>query len=135
MKIKSQNLTGLLPGHSGVAPIVFDRVRATIPAREALTEAGATVEPTGDTCTIRLGGRMPCGIVAVSTPDPNGGADRMAIRMRHEPPYPIERPDVWAQADWTPCPDCGAPIVWYESGYVPGYRVCAKPPHHHSIVA
>lgn len=30
----------------------------------------------------------------------------------------------WWEVALPPCPDCGADIVWYEAGYVPGTRKC-----------
>lgn len=34
--------------------------------------------------------------------------------------------DAWAAVTGAPCPvpDCDQTLVWYEAGYVPGYRVC-----------
>lgn len=34
--------------------------------------------------------------------------------------------DAWAAITGAPCPvhGCGQTLVWYEAGYVPGYRVC-----------
>jgi len=34
--------------------------------------------------------------------------------------------DVWADVTGAACPadDCGQTLVWWEAGYVPGYRVC-----------
>ena len=72
---------------------------------------------------------MPKGIVAVHI----NAAPWLALRMDNEPEYPQEFPDYWASVDFTPCPKCGAPVVWYEAGYVPGYRVCSQSPHHHSL--
>ncbi len=38
-------------------------------------------------------------------------------------------PDPWAAVTTIPCPvaGCGQTVVWYEAGYVPGYRVCMMP--------
>ena len=33
--------------------------------------------------------------------------------------------DMWAAVTGAPCPLCGRDLVWYEAGYVSGYRVCA----------
>lgn len=33
--------------------------------------------------------------------------------------------DAWKDVTDIPCPECDQTIVWYEAGYVPGYRVCA----------
>jgi hypothetical protein len=41
------------------------------------------------------------------------------------PPSPIAH-DEWARITEVPCPveHCDQTLVWYEAGYVPGYRVC-----------
>ncbi|MDE3097253.1 MAG: hypothetical protein KGK07_14790 [Chloroflexota bacterium] len=49
--------------------------------------------------------------------------------MPHEPPYPGEWPEgkgiTWWERDmWTPCPTCGAALLWCEAGAVPGWRIC-----------
>lgn len=129
VKLIPQNRTGLFPEHNGVAPIKYE-CRATIPAVEALRAAGATVEPLAPPSvgyTITLGAKMPTGIVAVHV------GHGIGLRMGNEPAFPVEHEDYWAQVSFTPCPKCGAPVVWYEAGYVTGYRVCSQPPHHHSI--
>ena len=129
--LTSQKRRGLFAEHTGVAPIVRE-VRATIPVVESLRAAGATVEPLATPAIgyrVTLGRTMPAGIVAAHI----NGATWIGLRMDNEPEYPGEHPDYWQQVDWTPCPVCGAPVVWYEAGYVPGYRVCAQPPHHHSL--
>ena len=35
-------------------------------------------------------------------------------------------PDYWGAVTDIPCPvdGCSGTVVWYEAGYVPGYRVC-----------
>lgn len=131
VSLRSMGRSGLFPGLDGVAPIIYE-VRATIPALEALATAGAIIDPLGPPeylVRITLGPRMPRGIVAALLP-----AGETGIRLAAEQPYPIEYPTLWEQAAWLPCPKCGAPVVWYEAGYVPGYRVCAGPGHHHSRV-
>lgn len=37
--------------------------------------------------------------------------------------------DTWADITGVPCPHpgCSQALVWYEAGYVPGYRVCMRP--------
>ena len=130
MKLIDQKRTGLFPEHDGdIAPITA-HARATIPVVEALRAAGAQVDclPVAG-YKITLGDTMPAGIVASHHND----EPRMVLRMADEPEYPGEHIDYWLQVDWTPCPVCGAPVIWYEAGYVPGYRVCSRPPHHHSI--
>lgn len=130
VKLVSQKRTGLFPEHNGIAPVVYE-TRATIPAIEALREAGATIVAVDNNeYQITLGPQMPKGIVAVDV----FGSFNGCIRMEHEPEYPMgEHPNYWRQVDFTPCPVCGAPVVWYEAGYVPGYRVCTGPKHHHSL--
>ena len=68
------------------------------------------------------------GLVVTQEYDSNA----LCIRRDDEPEWPGgEVPAPWQQLDMTPCPTCGAGLVWYEVGYVPGYRVCAGPKHHH----
>lgn len=129
MKLVSQKRKGLFAEHRGIAPVIYE-ARATIPAREALEAAGATFDPiTGSGYRITPGEQMPAGIVAVHLNE----SPWLGIRMASEPEYPGEHADYWRQVDFTPCPVCGAPVVWYEAGYVPGYRVCTGPKHHHSL--
>jgi len=130
MKLMDQKRTALLSEHTGIAPIV-KTARATIPVVEALRAAGATVEPVPEPAMgyrITLGETMPAGIAARHHNDP----PHLVLRMEDEPEYPGEHDDYWLQVDWTPCPVCGAPVVWYEAAFVPGYRVCSRPPYHHS---
>ncbi|GIW89676.1 MAG: hypothetical protein KatS3mg109_0108 [Pirellulaceae bacterium] len=132
LRLKPQRKTGLFEGHAGVS-LRWNNVRATIPAVEFLHKHGVEVipaEPASLGYLVRLGDSVPHGIVAVRLPI----APYAAIRTSEELPFPDEYDDGWLQADWTPCPKCGAPLIWYEAGYVPGYRVCAKPPHHHCVV-
>lgn len=133
MKLVNQKRRGLFAEHSGIAPITHT-VRATIPAIEALAAAGATVESIGTSSDpayrVTLGKMMPAGIIACTVNGPP--YVDACLRLAIEPEYPGEFADYWRQVDWTPCPVCGAPVVWYEAGYVPGYRVCSQPPHHHS---
>lgn len=132
MKLLYQHKTGLEPADAVIYLRPINAV-ATIPAIEALRAASASVERNSLPCglvTITLGSRMPPNIIAVSTPDHD-----ICLRTKQEPPYPQERPNFWLQADFLPCPVCSAPVVWYEAGYVPGYRVCTKKPHHHLRVA
>lgn len=41
---------------------------------------------------------------------------------------PSKAPEYWDAVTDVPCPvpGCKNTIVWYEAGYVPGYRVCAE---------
>ena len=133
VKLIDQKRTGLFDEHAafGVAALIYD-ARATIPAIELLEAAGAVVEqltlPAVGYC-ITLGNTMPAGIVAVHLNE----EPHLGLRLSIEPEYPGEHGDCWRQVDFTPCPVCGSPVVWYEAGYVPGYRVCSRPPHHHSL--
>ncbi|MEI8017497.1 MAG: hypothetical protein WCH39_04810 [Schlesneria sp.] len=130
MKLINQNRRGLFAEHNGIAPVVYE-VRLTIPALELLQSAGSTVEPLPSRLGYRvtLGAKMPSGLIAVHV----HGSPHVAVRLSSEPEYPQEHPDYWATVDFTPCPVCGAPVVWYEAGYVPGYRVCTGLKHHHSV--
>ena len=131
VKLVNQKRSGLFVEHDGIAPITYE-ARATVPVVEALQAAGATVEPLSAPAigyVITLGNTMPAGIVAVHL----NQSPWLGLRLAVEPEYPMEHQDYWLQVDFTPCPVCSAPVVWYEAGYVPGYRVCAKPPHHHSL--
>ena len=120
---------GLLPEHAGcIGPIVYE-ARVTSSVIEALQAAGAKVEPLAASYRITLGNTMPDGIVACLLDNP----PHLGLRLRTEPDYPGELDDYLRQVDFTPCPVCRAPVVRYEAGFVPGYRVCAKPPHHHSL--
>lgn len=137
--LRDYKRTGLTMGDAGVAPIEHDAVRMTLPVREALVAAGATVTPISSgpdqiaVYHVRLGDRIPAGIVATTT-DVSEHGWIPTLRMTHEPDFSefCRTADVhWTSVDWTPCPKCGAPLVWYEAGYAPGYRVCSRPPHHH----
>lgn len=131
MKLINQERTGLFSEHAGIGEIAAT-ARATIPVVEALRAAGATLEPLPSPAMgyrITLGDTMPSGIIAAHHDE----APHVVLRMANEPEYPGEHPDYWLQVQWTPCPVCGAPVVWYEAGYVPGYGVCSRPPHHHSL--
>ena len=130
MVLIDQKRTGLFPEHPGISLAEPLFVRATIPVVEALRDAGASVlpDPSGG-YRVRLGPKMPSGIVASHSNEP----PHTLLRMENEPAWPDEHEDYWLQVDWTPCPVCGAPVVWYEAGYIPGYRVCSQPPYHHSL--
>lgn len=131
MRAVYQGRTGLLPPSTGIAPIVYEDLRMTIPVRELLMRHGATVVQVVEDWMVTLGSRMPEGILAVQTI----GEWRIALRLGSEPHWPMEVEAGWdVRACWLPCPKCGAPLVWCEAGYVPGYRVCAKAPYHHVLV-
>jgi hypothetical protein len=133
MEVEYQERTGLQPGVT-LAPVIYFEVRMTIPVKEALDAADARIRrsPTGVGYDITLGSIMPTGIVATQVM----GKPGVVLRLENEPPYPgeISESGFWYQVDFTPCPVCGAPLFWYEAGYVPGYRVCTKLPHHHVLV-
>jgi hypothetical protein len=115
----------------------YQNIRITVPCREALENAGATVVPQADeTYSVKLGELIPPGLVAVHArvPHQNGGwLQILSLRMEIEPEFPLEcLGDPWRILDFTPCPKCGAPLVWYyETGFVRKFRVCIKKPHHH----
>lgn len=129
--IRYAGQTGLLAPCTQIAPIIHRGMRCTIPAREALAAAGATITPVGQAVggwtlyDIQLGQMMPQGIICAQV------GQHAALRLQSEPAYPGEVRIYWGQVDWMPCPKCGAPLVWYEAGYVPGYRICTGPRHHH----
>lgn len=147
--LRDQHSAGVFPEHANLRfEAGAEGVRLTIPAREALEAAGAVVTPAGQASNgaplydIRLGPEVviPTGLVLTHTQirHPHGGYELpLSVRLSVEPPYPGEVDEVvsiWNHADLTPCPTCGRGLVWYEAGYVPGYRVCAGWQHHHWIV-
>lgn len=140
MKLEYQNRTGLFPEHRGL-PIelqAHERVRLTIPAREALQAAGARIAPEPNdgepqTYTVQLDAKreVPKGLVACRIV----GTDHVGIRMEIEPEYPHETQSLWDQVAFSGCPQCGKPLLWYEAGHVPGYRVCTGESHHHVLAS
>lgn len=136
--LTDQKRTGVFPAHkrlkfeSGAIPT---DMRMTSPARDAVERVA----------TVRDGAyyyqRPPSGVVVVLAPVIEAGAPTMgrmsALRLADDPPFSgeLENHDMWIEVDLTPCPQCGAALVWYEAGYVPGYRVCAGPQHHHYIAS
>ena len=132
VKLIDKKKTGLLPEHKKIDTVVH-AVRATIPVLEAVLQAGGSYVPlvnTDNGYLITLSDKMPACIIAVHL---NRSTPRIGLRLESEERYPQEFPDYWETVNFTPCPVCQAPIVWYEAGYVPGYRVCTKAPHHHSL--
>ena len=128
-QLKSVGKTGLFPGQK-LTGVTHEDVILTIPAKELLRARGATVEPgkTERTCNVTFPSKasVPTDLV-VSIVD-----YKIAVRLSSEPEWPGEHEaDYWQRLAWQPCPVCGAAIMWYEAGYVPGYRVCARKPHHH----
>lgn len=156
--------TGLTMHTDGtsVAPPVYDELRLTIPAREALARLGNQIELRGATTPnaearyapddlaevppsmrrghpyqvwrVTLSGRVPDDLVLCLIG--HGKDQHRGLRLIDEPEYPGEWTDggiAWHERGaWVPCPQCRSPLVWYEAGYVPGYRVCAGPRHHHA---
>jgi hypothetical protein len=115
-----------------IATPIYTGLRMTIPVREALERAGNEVAPdpaASQRWAVALRA-PPAGLVLVRVGA--DGAD-LALRMEDEPEWPGEwRADsiAWHEVgDWTPCPTCGAALVWYEAGYVPGYRICLDGHH------
>lgn len=49
----------------------------------------------------------------------SGTVSTVAYEMPAADPW-----DAWADVTGVPCPLCGQILIWYEAGYVPGYRVC-----------
>ena len=131
MKLEYQNRYGI--PETKIIPPLYENVRLTIPAREALEAANAEVAPDGpQTYSVRLSpnDRVPDLVAAIVSDDVRG---YVALRLPDEPEYPGEEPTYWQQLDFSPCPKCGKPLVWYEAGYVPGYRVCTGKAHHHVL--
>lgn len=146
MNLVDQHQTGVRADQEAVCSVgaVIRPCRLTIPAREALEAAGATITPIESPVIfadrsnwvrdpaphwqVALGRRCPSGLVVATM----AGGNAQCIRTTEEPPWPDELPSsMWTELDLTPCPKCGHALVWYEAGFVPGYRVCAGPDHHH----
>lgn len=123
------------------APPIYDRLRLTVPARDALQAAGNRVRPEGATSTgaplyrvvLR---RPPVGMEACLIQDVSGEPwpdQHEGLRLQSEPPFPGEWPATavawYVRGQWVPCPSCGGALVWYEAGYVPGYRLCTSGHH------
>lgn len=118
------------------APTYTD-LRMTIPARELLSQLENAVVPDGDRWSVTLTGQLPANGVLILALVGNGANQHRALRLVDEPPFPQE----WANGagiawhewgDWVRCPRCGRALVWYEAGYVPGYRICTR--GHHAIL-
>ena len=117
-----------------ITPPVYWQLRLTVPVREALEQSGNRVTPQDSPglpmYSVELT-RPPSGIVECVIG--HGSAQHRGLRLDIEPPYPGEWPsDVLAwhwRGQWLPCPQCGSALVWYEAGYVPGYRVCLEGHH------
>jgi hypothetical protein len=111
----------------------YEVSRLTIPCHEALERASNRVEDAGHTYRITLAGRIPLGVIEAVLGA--GTEQHRGLRLDIEPPYPGEWPEdavAWYErGQWVPCPapHCGRALVWYEAGYVPGYRVCTRGHH------
>jgi hypothetical protein len=119
-------------------PPVYMDLRMTIPVREALERAGNYITSLGvgdfgfPVFDVELCGIVPPGIVEVCIGE--GATQHWGLRLVSEPPYPDEWPPEEVQRDygaWVPCPHegCGRALVWFEAGYVPGYRLCTQGHH------
>lgn len=116
-------------------------LRLTIPVREALeahhnivTRITTSSDSSDDWYSVRLSGIVPKGIVECLIDD--NQQQYRGLRLIHEPKYPGEWAEEeaiawWERGAWVPCPvrRCGRALVWYEAGYVPGYRVCTRGHH------
>jgi hypothetical protein len=133
VKVKYRNRKGLC-SFSDPAKILgrFPHLSVTLTdqAKEKLEQASVKVDDVN-----YLFVTPPEGLVVVKAPVKGGGYYEHAARLASEPPWEGERDgDYWLQGALTPCPKCGAALVWYEYGFVPGYRVCAGPKHHHVML-
>lgn len=113
---------------------VYDGLRLTIPAKEALEKAGNRITETATSTGTRYAvevSRPPYGIVMCLIGQ--GNDQHHGLRLENEPAYPGEWPEsavAWYErGEWVPCPQCGAALVWFEAGYVPGYRICTVGHH------
>jgi hypothetical protein len=125
-----------------IQPPVYEHLRITIPAREALVRAGNVVRltPAADIVEHIYGAarfdvelHAPCGGL-VECLVGHGNEQHHCLRLDVEPEFPGEWSDgrgiAWHErGQWVACPECGAALVWYEAGYVPGYRICLNGHH------
>jgi hypothetical protein len=120
-----------------LAPPVIERLRLTIPAREAIERASAEnrILLAGE-----IGGmaaplysvelvRPPVPALVLAHVGRGVGEQSNALRCADEPAWPGEWPEgeavsCWDRGDWVPCPTCGYSLLWCEAGFVPGWRVC-----------
>lgn len=131
--------TGLFAEHDGVAMPEIE-CRLTVPAHEAIERhhPDNRVHGEGMLARVTLAAPPPGLVVTFAPLNPHNerGAWVPAVRTHEEPPWPLESEAAWQDVgEWVPCPACGASLVWYEAGYVPGYRVCSRAPHHHCQLA
>lgn len=142
-----------------IRPPTYGGLRLTIPAHERLLDAGSNVVradymisrdgPWAYEITLTT---PPPGLVQVLVRDqwaaepamiapsqrPGAVPNHRALRCDDEPEYPGEWPDAVAwheHGQWVPCPTCGSALVWYEAGYVLGYRICVRRTHHAQLSA
>jgi len=121
----------------GAAPTYTD-LRMTIPARELLEQLGNEIRihttDSGPRYSVTLTGQLAAKGVLVLVLIGQGNEQHRGLRLIDEPAYPGE----WAngvgiawheRGDWVRCPRCGHALVWYEAGYVPGYRLCTRGHH------
>jgi hypothetical protein len=117
---------------------VYERLRLTIPAREALLRCeGNAIERDGETpigcatysVTLSTPPRPPLVECLIGQRD----EQHRGLRCADEPAYPGEWPEsviAWHErGQWVGCPKCGGALIWYEAGYVPGYRLCTAGHH------
>lgn len=118
--------------------VLIEGVRMTIPVREALERAGNAIRQGREAHVWDVELSRPVSLVVVQTLEPipgvmYGGSPRVALRLEEEPEYPQEHAAAWwDRGAWVACPSCGAALVWYEAGYVPGYRICLGEHRHHA---
>lgn len=133
---KYMNRTGLFDEHKkhGVDTPRYDKLYLTVPAMQELERLDNTTDRQGyGLYEIVLSGTVPDNLVFAQ------GRERhqRGLRLNTDPEFSWEQADFASsndKSDFQPCPKCGAALAWYEAGYVPGYRVCAKKPHHHVMV-
>lgn len=72
---------------------------------------------------VHIIGRAPTVRSERQSRDPDGTGSHPCTIYRMPPADPV---NVWADITGVPCPvdGCDQTLVWYEAGYVPGYRVC-----------
>jgi hypothetical protein len=129
-------------------PPTYEHLRLTPPVAEALKAAGNDIVPDGElrvdlpsfgqvrvsvsTYAVTLR-RPPEGLVLCCIGPGAYHHGHHGLRFTTEPQYPGEYPVdavAWHEhGQWVPCPSCGGALVWYETGYVPGYRLCTGGHH------
>lgn len=108
----------------------YTNLRITVPAIEALEKAGNRVKLCKEHKPVALYNvtlTHPINSIKLVRFNDYMGNQYTGLRLATEPEYPNELyyGVSWHErGDWVPCPTCGASLVWYEAGYVPGYRIC-----------